>query len=422
MSQIQKLFDQIDNGENLLFHGPGGTGKSFSIKTIYDSYSTIKNIIMVAPTAIASVNLGENTRTIGSIFRIPPKNTDNMTEDEIKEEIKNVVKGNRYNKQIENLDLLIVDEISMVGKFYMDVMDKVLRSKNDKNLIFGGVQVIFSGDYYQLAPVKDSWGFESKSWDELNLKLIEFEDSKRYDNDLTFKFMKRLRLNKLTDEDKELLESRQEAYKLGLYKKLEIEPIRLYSYKKNVEDMNNTNLLAIKTKMHTSTATDEIIIKNNKNIKNKVANLLNCLCDKVINYKIGAKIMIIKNISLELRLVNGILGIILDVEENHVKIKIDDGSIHWISRCVFKVETNEYIGTREQFPFRTAWAITIHKCQGISLNSAIINLEKVFVPGQAYVAISRVKNINNLFIDGEINYDKIKSNIKLPKLISLLND
>ena len=148
---------------------------------------------------------------------------------------------------------------------------------------------------------------------------------------------------------------------------------------------------------------------------NKAKKELDEMCPNIIEFKKGAKILLTKNIDITLELVNGTLGKIEEINGENVLIKTEKGSRHWISKVIFSQESKDYKANRSQYPFKLAWAITIHKCQGLTLNSAIIDLTNIFTKGQAYVGISRVKNIENLFIIGRIDYGKIVANTDLPK-------
>ena len=416
--KLQEILELINNGDNLLFHGPGGTGKTFTIQQIYESFRDYKNIKMVTPTGIAAVNLHPDTVVINSLFRIPPIDISRHSDKEIESLILEIAKKNENNDKLIKLNLLIVDEISMVGSFHLTVIDFVLKYIRNNSKPMGGVHVIFSGDYYQLCPVKDDWGFHSKVWDKLELKLVEFNDPKRYTNLETFEFLERLRKNKLTDSDRLLLESRKTAYENKEHKKAEIMPAVLYPTNRSVNEMNTKKLNKLPDALFTSVASDSFQINarfNKELVRNKAKKELDEMCPNIIEFKKGAKILLTKNIDITLELVNGTLGKIEEINGENVLIKTEKGSRHWISKVIFSQESKDYKANRSQYPFKLAWAITIHKCQGLTLNSAIIDLTNIFTKGQAYVGISRVKNIENLFIIGRIDYGKIVANTDLPK-------
>lgn len=414
--KFQEYIQLIQTRNNLFLHGPGGTGKTYTIRKIHNTFKETRQIMVVAPTGRAAVNLELDAQTINRAFGIPP-----LSEDMTDEELISLSRRCGKKKMGMNLDLLIIDEVSMVGRQLIKLVDYILQIIMKNSQPMGGVQLIISGDFYQLPPVKDENCFDSDVWDLLNFKLIKFKESKRYDDERTFLFLKNLRKNKLTPEDMELIESRRLAYINKEYRDLHITPVLLYATNKDADRFNDKKLREIDSPLLTYHAIDKQYIKpgpDSRVYQNMIPRILDDLAPALVEVKIGAKVMICKNIDPENKLVNGMMGIVKDIEEGIVTIEIEDGTEHHIPPCSFESKTKNFTCSRIQYPFRLAWAITIHKSQGGTLSSAVIKIEDIRNPGQAYVAFSRVRNIGRVYILGRIDYTKFTATSKLPKELS----
>lgn len=430
MPEFKDIAIAISRGKNIFLNGPGGTGKTYTIRKIYDYFIGKMEIAILAPTGMAALELNLNGQTINRFFNIPPVDTKNITQIEINRLIDKI--KNKKNKTLENVDLIIIDEISMVGKFLLTMIDGILRHKFNQEKVMGGVTMVFSGDFYQLPPVKDEWVFKTEIWEDLNLTIFKFEESKRYLNNETFEFMLRLRVGKLTDDDILLLKSRREAFNNKEYKqKYKIKPIRLYSTNKIVNKYNNKKLNKIKSKLYVFTAKDTEVFhvndvgieRGNINIDDKYNNKLNYLynnikkvkeelCPTKVFMKVGAKMMFCRNYDANRELVNGLIVTIKDINigKKEITVMENNGNIHKIYCKLFTIKHRDYTITRTQIPLKLAWAITIHKSQGITLDNAIINISEIYNPGQVYVALSRVRNINDIYIYGTIDINLIYAN------------
>lgn len=407
------FFNAVNAKNNILLHGPAGTGKSYLLK---DYISCLEDIdyYIVAPTGIAAINI--SGETIHRTFNISPYNI--SSEENKCEQIKTIVKN--CKPLFKSMDLLIIDEISMVGRDLLAIVDGVLRNKFCSNLPMGGVQCIFSGDFYQLCPVKDDYCFKSDLWQELNLVNIPMSESKRYNEDFTFQFMLRLRKNLLTVEDKELIHQRNLAYKNKEYEQLNIKPVVLYSYNADVDKINAIELSKIQGKEYVYNCFDKI---NNlkecdkKKYITQIRKLLNESLVKKLKLKVGASIVFIRNYNFDSGLVNGKLAKIIEInhpidsaeittnemtKEFYVMIELITGEQYKIFPYENTINSFSCKFSRLQYPFKLAWALTNYKAQGMSLDAAIVDISNVFNPGQTYTTLSRVRDINNLFI---INYN-----------------
>ena len=423
------IYGAIDAKESLFFHGPGGTGKTYAIRDVISRYNTL-TIPVLCPTGKAAVEIGMGAQTINRYFGIKPYDVKSMSPLEKDAFIRTVVTSSRYKKNRYNPDVIVIDEISMVGAFMLRIMDAILRDSHaDKPM--GGKQLILSGDFYQLPPVKDDWCFTSPIWKLLDLQIIEFKIGRRYTSPEMFEMLLRIRRGQLTDGDKEIIKSR------NIKPVMDIIPAMLYPNNREVEAFNNARMRELSSQeyVYDSIDTREYHIHGvdmlqdhsvsghvnpevNRKLRmyeqqysSEVDTVLDDLCPKQVTIKIGCKILICRTYNADANLVNGTVGKIISINTHppSVLIETQDGCKHTIEQREFKVDNPHYTCSRKQYPFKLGWAITIHKSQGMTLDSAIIQLEKVAFNGQAYVAISRVRDINRLYVAGNIDFTKIKA-------------
>jgi len=420
--EFRKMMIALACGHNIFLFGPGGTGKTYTIRKIHSELSSSSKIAVLAPTGIAALNLELNAQTINRFFQIPPCDTSKMNSSDIRRVLNQIKR--KKNPELGQIKFLIIDEISMVGQFLLYMMDSLLRYYNDPNEPFGGVQCIFSGDFYQLPPVKDDWCFKTKIWNSLKLYIFEFNEPKRYLNIETFEFLQRVRKDQLLESDIELLESRKLAYDNKEYKKRNITPIQLYSDNNSVNNYNNRKLNKLPGVVWTFNAIDKCeyhitgLSGKNKQIDNEykrsvqdlhseIKKIQNDICPQTINIKIGAHVMFCRNYDPNNKLVNGTLAIVTNIQNSFIEIQVENGNIYQIFPKMFSVETRNYTASRKQYPLKLAWATTIHKSQGLTLDNVVVDISRVCNPGQAYVALSRCKDINTLYIRGNIDICKI---------------
>lgn len=448
---LADIISRIDNGENLLFHGPGGTGKTYAIKSIVKHYPD-KNIMVMASTGKAAVALDMNASTIHRALDIFP-----VAKHKLDEAKRNNKTSDKYTYSKRNpkkipvirlakIDMIIIDEISMVGRDLLEFVNIALNDRQPQELdtdikercicttnkvckcavldnckclaelVMGGTQVIFCGDFYQLPPIGEDWCFKSDVWKKLHLSYIRFDKGARYQEGPTFDFLGRLRVNKLSAEDKGLLKSRKDAFDNKEHKSLSIAPIVLYSTNKLADDTNYKKLAKLEGDEEVHEGRDEFKLTKLGDYRDRQRknNILDDLAPQYIAIKVGAKILITRNFKNVYNLVNGAMGIIIGIEFGIVKVQIEDGSVHDISPMLFEVITERYSASRVQYPFRLGWAITIHKSQGTTLDSAIVKIDDAMSAGQVYVAMSRVKDINRVYIEGQIHYSRIRCIKDLP--------
>lgn len=391
-TNIDKAVALLGQGENIFITGPAGTGKSFILSVLKNSFKDY--MTLTATTGIASGNIGGITIHAWSgiqQLQIPfPKI---------------LWKCKRDN--IINCNLLVIDEISMLSAFMLEYLDKLFKMVRKNNYPFGGIQTVFIGDFLQLPPVaikeeinvyptKGQYCFESKVWDDLNLKTVYLSKIYRQ-NDVRFcNILNNFRQGCLTYDDINDIKNRHISPNLVENK------LHLYSRKAQVDNYNKQQLDKIKSKEFYYEALDKIdskLVKNSKTKKILWSRLDNNIQAKeVIILKKGCRVMLLKNYHIE-NIYNGSCGTVVDLNESSVTVKFDNGYQSQFYKEPFDYYENEtYIGTRFQIPFILAYAITIHKAQGLTLDEAVVDCGCAFEHGQVYVALSRVKKLENLYI------------------------
>lgn len=412
----QLAFDKYVLGDNIFITGPGGSGKSALIKLINDhSYNNFKNIHVTALTGCAAILLNCQAKTIHSWAGIGIGNG-------TIEQLISRIKKNSFAKALwKTTDILVIDEVSMMSlKLFnaLNAIGKVIRKNINP---FGGIQVIFSGDFFQLPPVGNNdeidtqrFCFESDDWNTVFSKTCQIQLVKifRQTDEIYSKILNQIRIGKITRKANDILleyVGRQPA--IGLV----TEPTKLFPTRNKVENINNTRMTFLKsddiefkikylTNMELS-KTDKIkrLEFNDKEIQIEldfIAN--NLICEKEIKLKIGAQVMCIVNIQVDkcIEVCNGSQGIITHFCEksNWPHIKFNNGIERIMTPHEWISDKIPGIGV-SQIPLILAWALTIHKSQGATLDAAEIDVgSSIFECGQTYVALSRVKSLEGLYL------------------------
>ncbi|KAB8151825.1 AAA family ATPase [Kordia sp. TARA_039_SRF] len=405
--------------------GKAGTGKTTFLKYIRNT--TAKNTVVLAPTGVAAINAGGVT--IHSFFQIPfgpfvPNDSrlrTNATGTENKETIYTTFKYNEDKRKIiENLEVLIIDEVSMVRADMLDVIDKILGVFRKKPYLpFGGVQVILIGDTFQLPPIADNeqWRilsqfyktpffFSSKVIEQNTPLYIELKKIYRQNEQEFIDLLNRVRVSQVTPNDFTTLNAKYNPNFSGNGS----DYIILATHNKIVNETNLTKLNQLETELFTYEAN----VTGTFPDKHKPT-------DHYLKLKVGAQIMFIKNDTGEYkRYYNGKIGKVKELQESSIKIIFDDESEVEVERAEWnnikytydkkqKKIVEEIIGTFEQFPIRLAWAITVHKSQGLTFEKVIADLSRAFAPGQVYVALSRCTSFSGLMLKTQLNNYAIKT-------------
>ena len=399
---------------NVFLTGKAGTGKTTFLKNI--KAHSPKRMVIVAPTGVAAINAGGVT--IHSFFQlsfgpnIPNQDFDGKP-------LVRKFSGEKI-KAIKAIDILVIDEISMVRADILDAIDDVLRRYRNRSLPFGGVQLLMIGDLHQLAPVvkDDEWNilrpyyaspffFESKALALSQFITIELTHIFRQADEDFINLLNKVRDKKLDAESTKLLNSRYDPN--FTYPKDE-KYITLTSHNKAAMTINTAKLkeLAGKSYKFTAEITDDFPESMYPN-------------EFDLELKVGAQIMFVKNdLNTEKRYFNGKLGEIISVDDELISVKCPHETEEiTVSRAVWgnikyvlddsKTLQENVIGTFTQFPIKTAWAITIHKSQGLTFDRAIIDAASSFAHGQVYVALSRCKTFEGLVLSTPITSESVKS-------------
>lgn len=403
--------------QSVFLTGKAGTGKTTLLKKIISS--TYKNAVIVAPTGIAALNAGGVT--IHSFFQLPfagfvpefgvaPQFT-NAVKLETKDSLmRHFAMNKQRQNMMRNLELLIIDEVSMLRADLLDAMDWTLRNVRRTNEPFGGVQVLFIGDLLQLPPVvkPEEWSvlhkyysgiffFNARVLQEQKPLYIELSKIYRQQDDTFISVLNHLRDNRITEEDVKVLNQfvqpdfdalKEEGY------------ITLTTHNSKADEMNAKALQSLKNKSFNYSA--EVTGEFPPHL---------FPIEKDMELKVGAQVMFIKNdISFDKNFYNGKMGRIdsLSSEEISVYFPEENRSIvvekyEWSNiRYTLNDKTGEIeetvMGTFVHYPLKLAWAITVHKSQGLTFDKAVLDVSDVFAPGQAYVALSRLRTLQGLVL------------------------
>ena len=403
--------------KSIFLTGKAGTGKTTLLKEIIKT--THKNCVVVAPTGIAALNAGGVT--IHSLFQlpfggfIPANNVVQQFSESLKFETKDTLRRHFKmsaikRKVIQNMELLVIDEVSMLRSDLMDAIDFMLQSVRKKRIAFGGVQVLFIGDLLQLPPVireeewrtlrqyyKGKFFFHSHVIQQNPPLYIELSKIFRQSDQTFIDLLNNLRNNKITNEN---------IVFLNKY----VQP--------NFDLKANNGYITLTTH---NTKADTINTQSINNIEEKSisykALITGDFSDKIypleetLELKVGAQIMFIKNdLSFEKNYFNGKMGIVKSISKEEIWVHFPEENKtievekyewqnirYYVNENTKEIE-EEVLGTFVHYPIKLAWAITVHKSQGLTFDKAALDVSQVFVPGQAYVALSRLRSLNGLIL------------------------
>lgn len=378
----------MSEGHNVLLTGPAGSGKTYVLNEfIRRAKREGKAVSVTATTGLAATHLGGNTIHSWSGIGI---------HDELPRDFHDyLLKGRR--DIIEKTDVLVIDEISMLHDYRLDMIDEVARRVRGEDAPFGGIQVILCGDFFQLPPVNRSdsrqGGFvvHSQVWEEFDPVICYLEEQHRQDDDTFLEILNALRTQDVRRRHVEALLERQHA-------ELDDNEVitELHTTNVNVDAINAAKLseLAEDERVYQMMTTGKI---------NYVETLQrSCLALPELTLKKGAFVMCIKN-NPEKRYVNGSLGVVKDFDEdtNYPIVELKNGKTITISPETWELrDGDKKRASVSQIPLRLAWAITVHKSQGMTLDAARMDLRRAFVEGMGYVALSRVRRLDALSLAG----------------------
>jgi ATP-dependent DNA helicase PIF1 len=398
--QVQ-ILNAIKSGVNVFITGPGGTGKSTIIKHVANE-TRMKEIPIgvTAMTGAAAVLI--NGQTLHSFLGI------GLGKESVDSLVQKIMKRSKIKKIWETLDMLIVDEVSMLSAELLTKLNNVAKEVRGNDKVFGGIQLIFSGDFLQLPCIKGEFCFECKDWDECQFKIFHLQHILRQ-NDARFQqCLNNARFGKVTEEDIEFFLSETEAkLKPELFKKMEIKPTKILCHNADVNEINRKKLQKlpaneIKEYNVDIEYTNFYNPHRHKFLFQDISKLCNAQPDLFL--AIGAQVMLLINKDTKNGLVNGSRGVVVEFTKNELPVVLfKNGTKMEINFHNYEVhEGKSLIAVIYQIPLKLAYAITVHKSQGMTLDSAVIDLKGVFEYGQAYVALSRVKNVDSLFLTNAV--------------------
>jgi ATP-dependent DNA helicase PIF1 len=415
--QQQRAFDLVlKEGKNVFITGSAGVGKSFLVHEIVrcaeEEYK--KHVYVTALTGVAAANvngmtlhswagigLGKHMASKHAYYvkRIP----DTLT---------------RYL----SCDILVIDEISMADFEYITKVSQVAQIVRRSNLPFGGIQVVLVGDFYQLAPVQKErkepkYIFEDFIWEELIDETVHLTKVYRQSND---KFIDMLHKIRVGDVDDEIIKNITSTGSNVLENDLGIKPTILYCRNVDVDALNKKSLASLEGEAVEFKADDYYQSEDCRKVHEK-----NFTFPPSVTVKEGAQVMLLKNFDVENKLVNGSRGVVTKVEpDKGVEVLFLNGRTMYVPISTQEVRDNMNAplqACRRQIPLKLAYAITIHKSQGLSIDYLEINLNGAFAPGQAYVALSRATNFDTMRVVG-FTKKSVKTSEKVKKFYAMLKD
>lgn len=394
--------DDFERGKNLFITGGAGSGKSYLLSFLKRNYAS-RGLEVTASTGIAAVNIGGTT--IHSWAGIGLANLP------IEQIIDNIftAKFSRVRRKIKQAKALAIDEVSMISREVFEILNKVFQAVRENDKPMGGIQILLFGDFLQLPPVNRganyfNFCFNSQAWRDLDLQAVVLDGSFRQGDKNFVKILNNLRIGTLDKSDREVLESRISVSDDGV-----IRPTILTTHNLKVEEINALELKKIPREeiVHVAEyfgepARIEFLKKN-------------CLAAEMLKLKVGAQVMMIKNTYQKEGIINGSLGVVRDFSsrKSHPVVEFENKKIITIAPeewLIEKFDNEKKIVVTEagvsQVPLILAWAMTIHKSQGLTLDKISCDLSDAFSPGQVYVALSRARCLEGVFIKS-INFEKI---------------
>lgn len=383
--EAQKL---LMMGKNVYLTGQAGSGKTYLLNEYVKFLKKNKvGVAVTASTGIAATHL--NGTTIHSWSGIGIKKT--MADPDIAR-----LKANQLaSSKIQTPKVLIIDEISMFHSYRLDAVNKVCKTIRGNPQPFGGLQVILCGDFFQLPPIADegyersSFAYKSEAWEELDLKVCYLDEQHRQWDEELLRILNDIRSGDVDEGTYEKLSKRLNATLPD-----SVHPTKLYSHNVDVDAINNFQL----AKLDKPQFIYQMETKGKKTLVDGLKK--GCLAPETLVLKKGAAVMFVKN-NQGKGYINGTLGTVIGFDDNNPVVKIRSGKEIIATPSSWMLEENDNILAEiSQIPLRLAWAITVHKSQGMSLDAAEIDLSKSFDFGMGYVALSRLRSLDGLRLLG----------------------
>ena len=402
-----RAISQARLGFNLFITGPAGTGKSFVLRTIVEQAEKAgRQVQVTASTGLAASLLSEfsskGARTLHSFTGVRPHSYGGPVK--TPKEIADKLRTNRvaFNR-IREIDILIIDECSMIPTEYYKILNDVFKIvRRNEKFSFGGVQIILAGDFFQLGPVQKRSVlpiFMDPLWKEMINETIFLKEIYRQKSGDFLSMLSKLRIGVV---DREVSDLVSKTSNNKLVNEHGIKPTLLCACNVDVDKVNDTELMNLPGEMVEYKSIDTNVYANQN------PDALPFRTPERLRLKVGAQVMMVANVNPEVGFVNGARGVVTSItSQERVMVRLLTGrevSVYKylqefdIDGCSHKVGAAVMKCSRLQFPLKLAWAVTIHKSQGQTIDYLIVDLNKVFAPGQAYTAISRGSSLENMII------------------------
>lgn len=378
----------LKTGANVFLTGEPGAGKTYVINQYINWLEAAGlTVAVTASTGIAATHIGG--LTIHSWSGVGTRDT--LTAYDLDQ----IATKEKLAKRIKKTSVLVIDEISMLDGKLLDMVDIICRTIRQSSEPFGGLQVVCVGDFFQLPPIARQgemmrYAFESRAWESLRPLVCYLTEQFRQEDELLLSLLSSIRRGEIEEDHYNLLKEQVDiAYE-------NIEPTRLYTHNADVDTVNAAKL----AELHTSAKSYKMSATGNKVLHESL--MRNCLSPAMLQLKEDAMVMCTKN-NFEAGYVNGTLARVVGFESygGYPIIETADKRRITIEPVSWEIaEDGKVLAAIEQVPLRLAWAITVHKSQGMSLDAAEVDLSKSFVYGQGYVALSRVRSLAGLKVLG----------------------
>lgn len=381
----------LKTGANVFLTGAAGSGKTHTLRAYIDYLRTQHvGVAITASTGIAATHMGGMTIHAWSGIGIKSHLSS--------EEFEAMSEKQYIARRMDATDVLIIDEISMLHHYRLDLVDQVLRVMRRVDMPFGGMQVVLCGDFFQLPPVSRAgqtpgkFAYHATAWHELAPVVCYLEEQHRQNDTEYTGILNAIRDNDVTED---ILGTLWTRYKTP--PDITIEPTKLYTHNADVDDENERELKKLPGKSYeyrmVSRGRDALVDVLKKS----------CLAPEALRLKVGARVMFVKN-NFEAGYANGTLGVVESCDEHTIVVRSALGKRIEVQPESWHIEDGgKKLAELSQYPLRLAWAITIHKSQGMSLDAAEIDLSQSFEPGMGYVALSRLRTLSGLSLKGMNN-------------------
>lgn len=405
---------------NTFVSGAAGSGKSFLIQRCVRALLELEDnapdsVMVVAPTGLAAATLAVGARTVHSLMVL----TTNGTLPDVNAHIEKM--WFPVKRRWRRMRTLIIDEISMVGGSMLKFIDDVLRKvRGQMNRAFGGVQLVCVGDFCQLKPILDSWAFESTAWNEARMQRMRLTTKHRHSGDSRFaNLLSRMRFAELTNEDIQVLKTREVAVAPPAS-----QTTTLYGRYTNVDVLNQQELMRLdESSRHVYMTQVTCMLKNvsatlsAEKRQQRLAEARKRMLKDTgrgadsVELRMGARVMLMTNLDVRKNMVNGTLGRVVGFRQVHLgapKWPLVDfegvSQVKMIEPYVFSFDEETFTGSVARVPLMLAWALTVHKCQSLTLTSVTIDMsiKSMWDECMAYVGVGRVRTLNGLTI---VNFD-----------------